>query len=90
LLQSLMDTLAKKQKELDDKTEELRIKQEDTHIKLGDALTRRIKEVGNAQANFAAAGLEPDINAIMGQTTVEALKEPLASALAEPEPANAS
>lgn len=85
LLQSLMDTLAKKQKELDDKHEELRIRQEDTNIKLGDAMTRRIKEVGNAQANFAAAGLEPDIKAIMGQTTVEALREPLASALA-PEP----
>jgi hypothetical protein len=86
LMQSLMDTLAKKQKELDDKDEELRIKQEDTHIKLGDAMTRRIKEVGNAQSNFAAAGLEPDIKAIMGQATVEALKEPLASSLAEPEP----
>jgi hypothetical protein len=81
LLQSLMDTLAKKQKELDDKNEELRIKQEDTDIKLGDAMTRRIKEVGNAQANFAQAGLEPEIKAIMGQATVEALKEPLASAL---------
>ena len=86
LLQSLMDTLAKKQKELDDKNEELRIKQEDTDIKLGNAMTQRIKEVGNAQANFAQAGLEPEIKAIMGQATVEALKEPLASALAEPEP----
>lgn len=89
LLQSLMDTLAKKQKELDDKNEELRIKQEDTDIKLGDSITRRIREVGNAQSNFAAAGLEPDIKAIMGQTTVEALKEPLASALKEPEPETA-
>lgn len=96
LMQSLMDTLAQKQKALDDKTEELRIKQEDTDIKLGDSLTRRIKEVGNAQANFAAAGLEPDIKAIMGQTTVDAMNDDLHETLesrkpepeaAEPEPA---
>jgi hypothetical protein len=69
LLQSLMDTLAKKQKELDNKDEEIAIKAE-------AEVTRRIKELGNAQANFAAAGEEPEIKALMKETTGAALQSP--------------
>ena len=69
LLQSLVDTLAKKQKELDDKNEEIAIKAE-------DAVTRRIKEVGNAQANFRAAGKEEDADKLIDETTKAAEETP--------------
>jgi hypothetical protein len=86
LLQSLMDTLAQKQRELDDKNDEITIKAEDAVTKRMDAESRRIKEAGNAQANFAAAGLEPDIRNIMADATAEAINPDLAATLAEREP----
>lgn len=81
LLQSLMDTLAQKQRELDDKNDEITIKAEDAVTKRMDAGSRRIKEAGNAQANFAAAGLEPDIRNIMADATAEAMNDELAATI---------
>lgn len=69
LMQSLMDTLAKKQKELDNKDEEIAIKAE-------AEVTRRIRELGNAQANFAAAGREGEIGSLMDETTKAAKGDP--------------
>lgn len=69
LLQSLMDTLAKKQKELDNKDEEIAIKAE-------AEVTRRIRELGNAQANFAAAGKEGEIGELMDETVKSAKSDP--------------
>lgn len=91
LLQSLMDTLAQKQRELDDKNDEITIKAEDSVTRRMDAESRRIKEAGNAQANFAAAGLEPDIRNIMADATAEAMNDELAATIKsrqeQPEPA---
>lgn len=69
LLQSLMDTLAKKQKELDNKDDEIAIKAE-------AEVTKRIRELGNAQSNFRAAGLEGNIQTLMKETTDTALANP--------------
>jgi hypothetical protein len=69
LMQSLMDTLADKQRQLDNKDEEIAIKAE-------AEVTRRIKELGNAQANFAAAGKEGEISDLMDETANAALSEP--------------
>jgi hypothetical protein len=81
LLQSLMDTLAQKQRELDNKDEEIAIKAEAEVTRRMDAESRRIKEAGNAQANFASAGLEPDIRNIMADATAEAMNDDLAATL---------
>jgi hypothetical protein len=81
LLQSLMDTLAQKQRELDNKDEEIAIKAEAEVTRRMDAESRRIKEAGNAQANFANAGLEPDIRNIMADATAEAMNDDLADTL---------
>jgi hypothetical protein len=91
LMQSLMDTLAQKQRELDDKDEEIKVKVADAITKRYDAESRRIKEAGNAQANFANAGLEPDIRNIMADATADAMNDDLAATLAarEPEPQEA-
>jgi hypothetical protein len=86
LMQSLMDTLAQKQKELDDKDEEIKVKVADAITKRYDAESRRIKEAGNAQANFANAGLEPDIRNIMSDATADAMNDDLAATLAAREP----
>jgi hypothetical protein len=77
LLQSLMDTLAQKQREIDNKDEEIAIKAEAEVTRRMDAESRRIKEAGNAQANFAAAGLDPDIKNIMSDATAEAMNDDL-------------
>lgn len=69
LMQSLMDTLADKQRQLDNKDEEIAIKAE-------AEVTRRIKELGNAQANFTAAGKEGEIGELMDETTDAALHDP--------------
>lgn len=69
LIQSLVETLAEKQRLLDNKDEELTIKAVDSE-------TKRIKELGNAQANFEAVGLGGDIRALMQETTEDALQEP--------------
>jgi hypothetical protein len=76
-----MDTLAQKQRELDNKDEEIAIKAEAEVTRRMDAESRRIKEAGNAQANFAAAGLEPDIRNIMADATAEAMNDDLADTL---------
>jgi hypothetical protein len=81
LMQSLMDTLAQKQRELDNKDEEIAIKAEAEVTRRMDAESRRIKEAGNAQANFAAAGLDPDIKNIMADATAEAMNDDLAETL---------
>lgn len=86
LMQSLMETLAKKQKELDDKDEEIQVKVADALTKRMDAESRRIKEAGNAQANFAAAGLEPDIRNIMSDATAEAMNPDLHETLKSRKP----
>jgi hypothetical protein len=92
LMQSLMDTLAKKQKELDDKDDEIAIKAEAEVTRRMDAISRRLKEAGNAQANFASAGLEPDIKNIMSDVTAEAMNEDLHATLEarKPQPENAT
>jgi len=69
LMESLMETIAEKQRLLDNKDEELTIKAVDSE-------TKRIKELGNAEANFAAAGLGGNIRALMAETTGDALEEP--------------
>ena len=83
LLQSLTETLAQKQRELDDKEDEIQVKVADALTKRMDAESRRLKEAGNAQANFAAAGLEPDIRNIMADATAEAMNPGLAETLLE-------
>lgn len=82
LIQSLVETIAEKQRLIDNKDEDLTIKAVDSETKRMDAESRRIKEAGNAQANFANAGLEPDINNIMADATAEAMNDDLASVLA--------
>lgn len=82
LIQSLVETIAEKQRLIDNKDEELTIKAVDSETKRMDAESRRIKEAGNAQANFASAGLEPDIRNIMSDATAEAMNPDLASVLA--------
>ena len=77
LMHSLMETLAEKQKQLDDKDEEIKVKVADSLTKRMDAESRRIKEAGNAQSNFAAAGLEPNIRNIMDEATTEAMNDDL-------------
>jgi hypothetical protein len=74
LMKSLMDTIAEKQKQLDDKDEEIKVKVADALTKRYDAESRRIKEAGNAQANFANAGLEPDIRNIMDAGIAQAAR----------------
>jgi hypothetical protein len=69
LVQSLIETLAEKQRLLDNKDEEITIKAE-------AEITRRIKELGNAEANFDAAGMGALVRALMQQTTASALASP--------------
>lgn len=83
LIQSLVETIAEKQRLLDNKDEEITIKAVDAESKRMDAESRRIKEAGNAQANFANAGLEPDIRNIMNDATANAMNDDLAETLAE-------
>lgn len=83
LIQSLVESLAEKQRLLDNKDEDLTIKAVDAGTKRYDAESRRIKEAGNAQANFANAGLEPDIRNIMADATADAMNPDLAETLAE-------
>jgi hypothetical protein len=86
LMQSLMETLAEKQKQLEDKDEEIQVKVADALTKRMDAESRRIKEAGNAQANFAAAGLEPNIQNIMDEATTEAMTDDLHETLESRKP----
>lgn len=81
LIQSLVESNAEKQRLLDNKDEELTIKAEGEYTRRMDAESRRIKEAGNAQANFAAAGLEPDIRNVMNDATAEAMNDDLAEVL---------
>lgn len=77
LVQSLIETLAEKQRLLDNKDEDITIKVE-------REITNRIKQLGNAQADFAAAGMEPLIQALMKQTGAEAMTMPDIAAIAQP------
>lgn len=83
LIQSLVESNAEKQRLLDNKDEDLTIKAVDAGSRRMDAESRRIKEAGNAQANFANAGLEPDIRNIMDDATANAMNDDLAETLAE-------
>lgn len=76
LLETMVQTIADKQRELENKDEELT-------IKAVEAETRRIKEVGNAGANFAAAGMGDLYRQVMGQTIANAVQDPDPTALAE-------
>jgi hypothetical protein len=78
LIQSLIESLAEKTKLLDNKDEDITIKVE-------REITNRIKQLGNAEENFRAAGLEPLIQALMKQTTGEALAQPDLSGLPQHE-----
>ncbi len=69
LIQSLIESLADKTKQLDNKDEELTIRAE-------SELTRRIRELGNAEANFDSAGLGTLIRSLMKETTSRALSNP--------------
>jgi hypothetical protein len=73
----LIETLAEKQRLLDNKDEEITIKVE-------REITNRIKQLGNAQADFAAAGMEGLIQALMKQTGAEAMTMPDIAAVAQP------
>lgn len=79
LIQSLVETIAEKQRMLDNKDEELTIKAVDSE-------TRRIKELGNAEENFEEAGLGGNIRTLMEETTGDALQEPDVAAQQQPEP----
>lgn len=83
LIQSLVESNAEKQRLLDNKDEDLTIKAVDAGSRRMDAESRRIKEAGNAQANFANAGLEPDIRNIMNDATANAMNDDLAETLAD-------
>jgi hypothetical protein len=93
LIESLVETIAEQKKKLEDKDEEIQVKVADALTKRMDAESRRIKEAGNAQANFAAAGLEPSIQNIMADATSDAmnddLHEVIQSRKAEAEPEEA-
>lgn len=83
LIQSLVETVAEKQRQIDNKDEDLTIKAVDAESRRMDAESRRIKEAGNAQANFANAGLDPDIRNIMADATANAMNDDLAETLAD-------
>lgn len=76
LLESMVASMAEMQRKLENKDEELT-------IKAVDAETYRIKEVGNAEANFEAAGLGDLFRQVMGKTIADAAGDPDPSALAE-------
>lgn len=91
LIQSLVETIAEQKQQLADKDDEIKVKLADAMTKRMDAESRRIKEAGNAQANFAAAGLEPSIQNIMADATSDAMNDDLHEVIqerkAEAEPA---
>jgi hypothetical protein len=77
LIQSLVESNAEKQRLLDNKDEEITIKAVDSE-------TKRIKELGNAESNFRAAGEEDKIRDLMGQ--VSGLSDQLEQPEQQPEP----
>ncbi len=76
VMQSLVQSLSEKQTQLENKDEELTIRAVDSE-------TKRIKEVGNAEANFEAAGLGDVFRQVMGQTIMNAVQDPDPTAMAE-------
>jgi hypothetical protein len=78
LIQSLVESNAEKQRLLDNKDEEITIKAVDSE-------TKRIKELGNAESNFRAAGEEDKIRDLMGQVSDLSAQE-TAQTQQQPEP----
>lgn len=69
IIQNMITSMGELQQKLDNKDEEMTIKAVDSE-------TKRIKELGNAQANYEAAGEGDEIKKLMVEATGDALAEP--------------
>lgn len=64
MMQNLVDSLAQAQQKLDDKDEHMT-------VQAVDAETRRLTAIGNAQENFADAGLEKPFDKVARKTLAD-------------------
>lgn len=69
MMQNLVDSLAQAQQKLDDKDEHMT-------VQAVDAETRRLTAIGNAQENFADAGLEKPFDKVARKTLADVSDDP--------------